>query len=222
MTNQMIVHGLNDMIQGTKLALRSSLFFGYGHYQARIAGTEKVFEAEMRTAILGAGKVKSEASARVSQAKKISAVFGERFGKELATAYPSEAHRVQAAYMVMTSAGVTSIKKMLDWVEHGDANHSAKEEEAKRKAKEEEAAKAAATVVQEAMGLEALAIDADPEPGADSEPGADAGTGSGSDEPTDWATMVQNLNDTDLDAIRAAVVAEVAKRTRKDAKRAAA
>jgi len=212
MANEMIVYGLSDMIQGTKLALRSALFFGYGHYMANMAGNAKVFEAEMRTAILGAGKVKSEASARVSQAKKMSAVFGERFGKELATAYESDAHRVQACYLVMTAAGVTSIKKMLDWLEHGDANHSAKVEAEKAAAKEKAAAEAAATIVQQAVSVAPLDLDAVPEV-SETKPEAVSDAGSGSD-PVEWAETVAAMDDATLEAIRAAVVAEVAKRTR--------
>lgn len=221
MENQAIENGLSDMIMGTKLALRSVVWFGFGYHLASMEGDKEArdYLAQVRAGVLAAGKVKSEASARVSQAKGLGAVFGERFAKELASDWASDAHKVQACYLAMVASGVTSVKKLADWVSHGDAEHSAKVEAAKKAEKEAAAQEAAQALIAGATTAQGLDIDAAPEPVAapEAEPVA-------ASEPVD---MVQNLNlsdlsDAQLEALASAVTAEIAARAVVEAETVAA
>lgn len=207
MTNELIAYGVNDMMQGTKLALRSIAFFAFGWHNADAIDDVKAFEGQLRRAILDAGKVKSEASARVKQAKTLGKVFAEKFGAELASEYASEAHRVQACYLAMTASGVTSVKRLMDWAEHGDADYSAKEAERKKAEKADAEAKAMAEerAEREAMAdtIVPLSIEDVPEVQIlNSEPEADAGPVK-----RDWSGFVASLDDTEREALREALQA---------------
>jgi hypothetical protein len=225
MTNQAIENGLSDMIMGTKLALRSVVWFGFGYHAAHIEGDKeaRAYLDQVRAGVLAAGKVKSEASARVSQAKGLGAVFGERFAAELASDYASEAHRIQACYMAMVASGVTSVKKLADWVTHGDAEHTAKQEAAKRAEHDAASKKAAEDMISGATMVQGLDIDAKPEPvtapETDAAPVADAGPETGA--------TVQNLNlssltDAELDELATAIAAEITARATVEAETVAA
>ena len=207
MHNQAIAQGLSDMIMGTKLALRSVVWFGFGYHQAKQNGTERAYLDEVRAGVLASGKVKSEASARVSQAKALGAVFAERFGAELASEWPSDAHMVQACFLAMTSSGVTSVKKMGDWVKHGDAEHSAKVSQRAADEKRAAAQAESAALIEAATASDALDIDTAPAPAPGPRPQPVV-----AEEPE--AFDLSAMSDEALTSLAKALAAEKAKRKR--------
>lgn len=141
-----IANGLSDLTMGTKLVLRSGIWFGLGYHNAAIAGDDKAYLDTLRKAVLASGKAKSEASRRVKVAKAMGAAFQAKFASELASEWASPAHMVQACYTAMTASGVSSEVKMLDWIKYGDADYTAK-----KKAREQEAALDAAKAASQAL-----------------------------------------------------------------------
>ena len=203
-----IANGLTDAIMGTKLVLRSGIWFGFGWHKAYMAEQDKAFEAELRASFLAAGKAKSEASRRVKAAREVGKVFAEKFGAHLASDWASVGDFIQACYMAMCADGVTSEAKMLDWAMHGDAEHTAKAEERKRAEKAEAEAKAKAdraTMVAEAGAAPIMDIGATPQPLAKA-PVAEVA------EVAEVGSNLEHLTDAELAALAEAVVAEKARR----------
>lgn len=218
--NEQIHAGLSDMMQGTKLALRASIRFAYGWHLAHMMDSEKLFETQLRNAVLGAGKVKSEASRRVKAAKALGKVFEARFGAQLASRWNDADAFATACYLHAAASGVTSEAKLLDWAETGDADATAKAQERKKaeaaeaKARAEAAAlDAAQETVQAALARPVAGFDEPqplPETGSNLEPDAEPA-------PVTLADRVASLSDADLAALADAVKGELAKRKR-DAK----
>lgn len=155
--NTYIANGMADFTIETKAALRSRIWFGFGFHLASMESEKagKDFIAELRLAIdPGKGPAKGKASMACKTAKMVGDKFHHRFAAELASEYATPAAFVQACYMAATASGATTVAKLEDWCEHGNAEYRADKlaaENAEKEAKRAENAAVAAAELQAAI-----------------------------------------------------------------------
>lgn len=140
-----IAWGTEDAVAGRKMGMRAAIWFGFAYHVALQSGEKKQLDEVLNTigeTLYSTGAVKSEVSARRKQAKVIGSNFERMFGAELVTQYNTEQDKVLAMFVAAQASGATSIAKLLDLAQHGDAEYTVKKKAAEAEAKAQAEAEA--------------------------------------------------------------------------------
>lgn len=155
------------------------------------------------------GATKSEVSTKRKQAKIVGEKVGERFGFDILTVFETEADTVEGCFVQAYADGVKSVARLVDYMQHGDANHTdkAKGAAAAEKAAEKEAQAAGAVAEVEQVELPPVVMGEPvmPERVAKPEPGPEPVV-----EPVkvNLPMMLANMSDKELAELAEMVLAE--------------
>ena len=131
MTNEtniqtIIATGAADMATGSRLAMRGLIWLAYGHHlECHVSdGKPADYKRKVNAALLGLGRGKGEASTKSTQSNTIGAEFHRLFAAELASEYGSTSDFIAACFNAAEANGATSVLKLKDWAQHGNADHA--------------------------------------------------------------------------------------------------
>jgi hypothetical protein len=126
-TNGIILRGMAEHIIGKNSALKALIWFAYGYHVASETDTATAVQylADLKAKLIIKGDVRSDYEKKIKRSKIIGEKFYVLFGPEIVSTYQNDYARIEAMFNNVQLQGVSSMPRLLDLAQHGNADHTA-------------------------------------------------------------------------------------------------